>query len=170
MFVRSVAAIVALVFVNACSSPTTLPGNALVETSTPAGSARIVDVDVKLAEDFSRTPVRNNGVSDERFRGQMQTEIAESMSNANPQGDIPARAIVEITDMSFSSSTLSARTTLYSVQTGQQIGEQVETTTKRPVGPTIYGTYNNYVPHRSYLRLGEYVAGDISAELFGHDD
>ncbi|MEL6377302.1 MAG: hypothetical protein AAFQ04_08920 [Pseudomonadota bacterium] len=130
-----------------------------------SNDVRIVDVTVEVADDFQRDI--DNGITIQRFLGEMQGGIEHELLAANVAGTKPARALVELKAFSFSQSKLTTETSVFDATSGQQIGQSVLTTTKRPVGPSVFNTFNNHLPFRSYLLVSNYAGGKIASDLYG---
>jgi len=138
---------------------------------------RIVKVDVVLSESFKRN-AKQNGVSNQRIQQVLSQYLTSGLQNANARGSIPVRAEVVVNGFTFADPALaillgsndsvaSARTTLFYMDTGQQVGRGVDAGGGTKGRATIFAAAAIKSPEGELKIVAQNMPGTIKQRLFG---
>lgn len=168
------------------ATPTTAPSDGLSNsnvTLVPANTQalHIVEVDLSLSDDFKNTAPKESEITDMQILDALRSATVPGLKNANPSGDIPVRASIEVTGFKLgtaagaiigggSTSTAQLRVTLTRLDTGAQLGRVATTNAISGVRPNgLIGAAMVQPPKVELALVAENVPVRVKRRLFGFE-
>jgi len=148
---------------------------ALVPADTQ--NLRIAQVSVRRAPEFNRT-APHNGVTNDDIIQTLSAQVLKGLSGANPTGQIPVRAEVEILRFHFANVAVGVvtgfkgsfaefRTTLFYLDSGAQVGRAATSRAATGARPTLLGVLAIRMPEEELLMVAGAAPQSIATRLFG---